>query len=499
MKIPQVPASRLRACNEAPERRDGAFVLYWMTSARRARWSFSLQHAAAWAAELGKPLVVLEALRCGYRWASDRHHRFVIDGMAANRRDFARSAALYYPYVEPRPGAGRGLLEALSRTACLVVTDDFPAFFLPRMIDAAARKLSVRLEAVDGNGLIPMRLADRAFPTAYAFRRYLQRTLPEHLDHAPIDDALHGAELPRLDGIDAAIGKRWPSADDALLDGEAGSLADLPIDHDIAPAALRGGSHVAAEHLDEFLDRDLARYSEDRNHPEKDATSGLSPYLHYGHVSTHEILHKLALREAWSPARLGKRSRGERSGWWGMSLAAEAYLDQVVTWRELGFNFCAHRPDYARFSSLPDWARRTLAEHAGDRREHVYDLETLAQADTHDPLWNAAQTQLVREGRLHNYLRMLWGKKILEWTASPEAALDVMIELNNRYALDGRDPNSSSGIFWVLGRYDRPWGPERPVFGTIRYMSSENTARKYPVKDYIRRYTTGSLFDAMKP
>jgi deoxyribodipyrimidine photo-lyase len=171
-----------------------------------------------------------------------------------------------------------------------------------------------------------------------------------------------------------------------------------------------------------------------------------------------------------------------------MSPEAEAFLDQLVTWRELGFHTCAHRADFGDYASLPEWATATLAKHERDPREHVYALEEFAAAATHDLLWNAAQRQLLREGVIHNYLRMLWGKKILEWTATPREALAVMIELNNRYAVDGRDPNSYAGIFWVLGRYDRPWGPERPVFGTVRYMSSENTARKHPVREYLRKY-----------
>jgi deoxyribodipyrimidine photo-lyase len=171
-----------------------------------------------------------------------------------------------------------------------------------------------------------------------------------------------------------------------------------------------------------------------------------------------------------------------------MSAGAEARLDELVTWRELGFNMAARRDDYDRYESLPDWARKTLEKHQRDRRPTVYSLEDFEAAATHDPLWNAAQRQLVREGRIHNYLRMLWGKKILEWSASPRDALETMIELNNRFALDGRDPNSYSGIFWCLGRYDRAWGPERPIFGTVRYMSSENTARKLHVTQYLRRY-----------
>jgi deoxyribodipyrimidine photo-lyase len=154
----------------------------------------------------------------------------------------------------------------------------------------------------------------------------------------------------------------------------------------------------------------------------------------------------------------------------------EALLDQVLTWRELGFNLCAQRDDFDQYESLPDWALQTLDAHRSDPREHVYSSAQFENANTHDPLWNAAQNQLRRDGKIHNYLRMLWGKKILEWSFSPREALDTMIELNNKYALDGRDPNSYSGIFWVLGRYDRAWGPERPVFGKVRYMSSKNTA-----------------------
>jgi deoxyribodipyrimidine photo-lyase len=193
-------------------------------------------------------------------------------------------------------------------------------------------------------------------------------------------------------------------------------------------------------------------------------------------------------RERWSPEDIEPPANGRRAGWWGVRSSAEAFLDQLVTWRELGFNVCAKNPSHDRWESLPKWAQQTLGEHAGDRREHIYSFEQFDRAETHDPLWNAAQRQLKHEGTIHNYLRMLWGKKILEWTQEPREALAVMIELNNRYALDGRDPNSYSGIFWVLGRHDRAWGPERPIFGKVRYMSSDNTARKFRVAGYLEKY-----------
>jgi deoxyribodipyrimidine photo-lyase len=406
--------------------------------------------------------------------------------MADNAARFSAAGVAYLPYVEPQPDAGKGLLAALARDACLVVTDEFPCFFLPRMVEAAAHRLDVRLEAVDGNGLLPLRDADSAFPTAYAFRRHLQKRLPTHLHDVPEPDPLVDPELTRDPSI-PAVAAPWLTAH--------GALSLLPIDHTVEPVTrLRGGEQAGRAALQEFVDRRLPRYAEDRNEPELDATSELSPYLHFGHISVHEVLAAISAREDWTQGDLGASTTGHRAGWWGMSAPAEAFLDQVVTWREVGYNFCARRADFDRFESLPEWARSTLARHGADPRAVVYDLDTFAAARTHDPLWNAAQRQLLIEGRIHNYLRMLWGKKILEWTGSPETALDIMIELNNRYALDGRNPNSYSGIFWVLGRYDRAWGPERPIFGTVRYMSSENTARKMNVKGYLRRFGPGFLF-----
>ncbi|MDH4209363.1 MAG: deoxyribodipyrimidine photolyase, partial [Anaerolineae bacterium] len=273
-----------------------------------------------------------------------------------------------------------------------------------------------------------------------------------------------------------------------LLSARPEALAGVPIDHAVRVVDVRGGTTAGESTLKRFFDLGLKRYAEARNQPEEEATSGLSPYLHFGHISTHHVFAELGRREGWSPASLTPKATGGRTGWWGVSPEAEAFLDQLVTWRELGFNMCWQREDHDRYESLPEWARETLSHHAQDPRPHLYSQEELETGQTHDPLWNAAQMQLVREGRIHNYLRMLWGKKILEWTASPQEALRAMIELNNKYALDGRDPNSYSGIFWILGRYDRPWGPERPVFGTVRYMSSQNTVRKLHVKDYVRKY-----------
>jgi deoxyribodipyrimidine photo-lyase len=335
---PPVPHERLSAPSDLPPA-EGEVVLYWMTAQRRARYNFGLQRALWWCAELGRPLVVLEALRLGYEWASDRHHAFVIDGMRDNASSFAAA----------------GLLET-------------------------------------------------------------------------------------------------------------------------------------------FLREGLGRYHESRNSVEGSAASGLSAHIHFGHISAHEVVEAALRAGGWSPERVAPRPTGSREGWWGAPPGVESFLDEQITWRELGFAMCFYHPEgsegaYDRYESLPPWALETLEEHRADPREHLYSLEELDASLTHDPLWNAAQRQLRREGRVHNYLRMLWGKKVLEWSPSPEEALRRLVWLNNRYALDGRDPNSYSGIFWCLGRFDRAWGPERPVYGKVRYMTSESTARKYDVRGYLRRYS----------
>ncbi len=479
---------RVRVLTESQPSPEGHFILYWMIAARRTSWNHGVDRAIHWARELGKPLVVLEPLSAGYRWASERIHQFVIDGMADNASRFGKANITYYPYIEPSPGAGQGLLRELAARSAVVVTDDFPAFFLPRMIRAAADRTPVRFEAVDSNGLLPIRATDQVFTTAHQFRRYLHRVLPDHHPDAPMPNPLARLKLPALSGgLPSGITKKWKVAD--LSRAVSGALVEsLPIDHSVKPVGLRGGAATAGRVLRRFLKSRLEQYADDRNQPGEEVTSGLSPYLHFGHISAHQVVDAVADVEEWSPARVNPSARGRRAGWWGMSAPAESFLDELVTWREVGYNMCALRPDYDQYESLPAWAKKTLAEHARDPRPHLYDLEAFEEAETLDPLWNSAQRQLVREGRIHNYLRMLWGKKILEWSPSPEEALVTMIQLNNKYALDGRDPNSYSGIFWVLGRYDRAWGPERPIFGKVRYMTSENTARKYDVKGYVAKY-----------
>lgn len=486
----RIPAARVRQVNQEPENREGRFILYWMTAFRRLGWNFALEYAASQARRLGKPLVILEILTVDYPYASPRLHAFMLEGMAERHRQSGGRPVFHYPFVERVSGEGRELLQALARWAAMVITDDYPASLHPRLIALAARVSRVRVDAVDSNGVIPLRGADRAFPSALAFRRFLQERILNSLLEPPHPDPLTDY-LPSADrAVPTDILDRWPSAGLALRDDPGRLWRGLPLDVSIPPVeSLPGGTEPARRLLEKFVHGPLERYAEDRNHPDLEATSRLSPYLHFGNLSSHEVFQAVARREDWSPARIYGPADGRRKGWWGMATGAEAFLDQLLTWRELGFNAAYHLPDYTDYGSLPTWARTTLEEHVRDPRPFLYGLEQLRGGDTYDAVWNAAQRQLLEEGVIHNYLRMLWGKKILEWTATPRDALDIMVELNDRLALDGRDPNSYSGIFWCLGRYDRGW-PEAPIFGKVRRMSSSATRRKVRMERYLQRFSS---------
>ena len=482
------PDARLRILRDSPVDEVRDFVLYWMIAERRPTWNFGLQQAAHHARQLNRPLVILEPLDCTYRWACDRFHAFIIEGMKDNAEALSARDVTYYPYVEPEPEAGRGLLAALADRACVVVADDRPAYRYPLLLQRAAARLGVRFEVVDSVGVLPVRSGPKEYKRAVDFRRHVHKTFAMEAPERPLPDPL-APGLPADSPDLSEIQERWPPADlDALL--AEGGLADLPIDHDIGRVeALPGGASAAADRLEAFLANKLENYPE-RNHPDAEAASGLSPWLHFGHAGGAQVAWALLDRVGWEPEQMNADRFSKQGGAWGLSEGAEAFLEEIITWRELcQLTAVLHPDDHARYDGLPEWARKTLAEHASDPREAIYELETMAEAHTQDALWNAAQRQLRDSGVMHNYLRMLWGKRVLAWTETPQDCWDTLVELNNRYALDGRDANSYGGIAWVLGRYDRAWGPERPIYGKIRYMTSQSTRRKLRLNDWLDRWS----------
>ena len=484
---------RLQTLNEHPIDASKPYILYWMTSARRPTCNFALEHAIELANQHNKGLIVFEGLRMDYRWASDRFHQFVREGMRNNQHSFSKTKVTYIPCLETPNHPIKDILWSLIEQAASVVTDYFPAFFLPKMTNLVAQKCPVQFQQVDGNGIYPIWNTDKFFTTAHSFRRHLQKTIQPFLTDFPLEhpsSTLLQQYTPTEEHFDATT-LEYFQQDIGALD-----LATLPIDHTIAPIADRIGGHThATVRLKSFIQNGLTQYDTDRQSADNDPSSGLSPYLHFGHISAHEMVQRIWTTHNWTPDMTETKATGSRAGWWNLPSYVEAFLDQIITWRDLGFVYCHHDPNYATYESLPEWARITMEEHLNDTRTHIYDLQTFEKAQTHDPIWNAAQRQLIKEGRMHNYLRMLWAKKVLHWTKTPQDAIQILEELNNKYALDGRDPNSYSGIMWTFGRFDRAW-TERVIFGKIRYMTSDSTKRKMKLKNYLQTYGPAALTDA---
>ncbi|HKI47278.1 MAG TPA: FAD-binding domain-containing protein [Balneolales bacterium] len=465
----------------------GKYVMYWMQAHHRFEYNYALDYAVGWANKLDLPLLVHEGIVCNYRWASDRFHQFLLESTREDNEISKDYGITYYPYLETFPGEADKLVSELAKGAAVIITDEYPTFIMAERNKSWPKQVNVPYITVDSNGIIPLGMTDKAPYSAYHFRKIMQRHFVDCFTNPPDENPL--SKLKNTDKLDLpeTITKEWRHAGDQLSDIDS-FIAGLDVDHSIDPVEMKGTRVAALFQMNKFLENDLAKYGEERNDPDCNRTSHLSPWLHFGKISEYEIVKGALDRQTrgWDLSQV-KDNNGQRSGFLKGHSYIEKFLDELITWREIGYHFCQHTPDYDKFESLPNWVLETFEEHKSDPREYVYSLQQFEQAQTHDEIWNAAQRQLVVEGYIHNYLRMLWGKKILEWTKTPEDALEIMIELNNKYAMDGRDPNSYSGIFWILGRFDRPWF-ERPIFGKIRYMSSDSTRKKVKLKKYLEKY-----------
>jgi deoxyribodipyrimidine photo-lyase len=473
--------ARLRRLNPHQTNAGGGYVLYWMQAARRLTHNHALDYALRCADERGRPLVVYEGLRLDYPWASRRLHRFVLEGMRDNAREAARRGINYWPFVETPDAPARGLVARLAERAALVVTDDFPCFVVPEQSDALARRVDVPVFAVDGNGVVPLALLQPAVYAAAHLRPRIHKAFAEAWAHRA---AAQPEPSPAARVLVDPPFEPWRADDlDAFV-------AALPIDASVAPVAETvGGTTAGRARLRSFVEARLGGYAESRSKPATPGdghASGLSPYLHFGHLSIEEVA-AAVLGPDWTPDELRVHNRGKREGFFSDDPDVNGFLDEALTWRDVGFqwHWTRRKDTESLATALPPWATASLRAHAGDARAFVYSRDEWEAGATHDPLWNAAQRELRATGTIHNYLRMLWGKKVIEWSRTPEDAYATLVHLNNKYALDGRDPNSYTGILWCFGLFDRPWAPERKVLGTVRYMSSENTARKFRVQPYL--------------
>jgi deoxyribodipyrimidine photo-lyase len=453
---------RVRILNEAEPPADAAYVLYWALVNRRLDSNHALAFAAGIANEQGLRLLIYEGLTCAHPWANDRFHTFILEGVGENAKRAVRLGAGYVFYHRAKMSDSNDVIYRLAKKAHCVVSDDFPSY-IPAVFNArVADRIGVPYYAVEASCIVPMALIGKQQYAAYSLRPKIHKLLPEFLVAVP----------------PVKLAKRWTGGTLPFhtvvtpdIIPELVRLSD--IDHTVPPSQeFRGGRGEANKRLKQFLEQNLVRYARLNREPSAKATSQLSPYLHFGYISSLEIA--LAVREYAQQH----------------DLIAEEFLEQLIVRRELAFNFARYGPSHDRVSSLPDWVQATLNKHTKDRRDPVYTRKQFDHAATHDQLWNACQQELLRDGIIHGYYRMYWGKKIFEWSPTPQDALDTMICLNDRYALDGRDPNTYTNILWCLGLHDRPW-TERPIFGMVRYMSLDGMKRKTNVDTYLGENSTG--------
>jgi deoxyribodipyrimidine photo-lyase len=442
--------ARIRLLNDRPSAA-GDYVLYWMQQSQRAAGNPALEYAIGAANERKLPVVVGFGLMDAYPDANRRHYAFMLQGLQEVERSLAERGVGFVI----RRGQPDQVALALAGKAALVVCDRGYLRHQKRWRAAVAEGVPCLVVQIEGDVVVPVEEAsDRHEIAARTLRPKLHRVWDAYLSE------LDETELARDAGH---LGLR----SEVDLSDVAQALGLLDLDPSVVPVRrFRGGTDAARERLASFLRDDLEGYAQQRSEPGAFQCSLLSPYLHFGQISPVEIA--LRVRAAGSGRGDDRRS----------------YLEELIVRRELSMNFVQFEERYDRYDCLPDWAQETLRAHRGDRREHSYSLARLECAQTHDRYWNAAMAEMVHTGYMHNYMRMYWAKKILEWSPTPEQAFATTLHLNNKYFLDGRDPNSYANVAWAFGLHDRPW-PERAVFGKIRYMNAQGLERKFDMKSYL--------------
>jgi deoxyribodipyrimidine photo-lyase len=446
-----IQEERIRYLNRKSLRK-GECVIYWMQASQRAEYNHALEFAITRANDLKLPLVVYFGLTDRFFEANERHFYFMLEGLKEVQISLKdRGIGMVVERISPEAG-----VVAYAKRASLLVCDRGYLKLQRKWRDYVAEHIECPLVQVETDVVVPVETAsDKEDYSAATLRRKIQRIL--HHFFVPVDE-----QTPIIDST-------GPNVESYDISDTSAVISDLLIDRTVRPVDIyHGGNREARKRLEEFQNTRLIRYDELRNDPNEDSLSGLSPYLHFGQISPLYI--------ALEISRMG-------------GAGAEAFLEELIVRRELSANFVYYNPLYDLYTGLPDWVKRTLSEHKEDPRRYFYSAEEFEQGRTHDPYWNAAQREMMTTGKMHGYMRMYWGKKILEWTTSPPEAFNTALYLNNKYELDGRDPNGFTGVAWCFGKHDRPWS-RRPVFGNVRYMSAEGLKRKFDADKYARKYTS---------
>jgi len=442
-----IQKERIKALNRKDIHK-GKYVIYWMQASQRAEYNHALGFAVLKANELRQPLIVFFGITHQFPEANERHYTFMLEGLKEVKHSLEkRGIQMVILHKSPEIGVLQ-----LAKKASLVVVDRGYLRIQRTWRDDASKKMNCPLIQVETDVVVPVE--ETSIKEEYAaatIRSKIKRKLDAFLvplkEHEPIIDSLSlDFDSFDIENVERAISK-------------------LRFDRSVKRVkAFHGGTKEAKSHLEIFLESKLDRFPELRNDPTLDYLSHMSPYLHFGQISPLFIALKVS------------KTR---------SLGAEAFLEEMIIRRELSMNFVFYNEKYDSLESIPDWAKKTLRTHQKDRRPYLYSPKELENAGTHDPYWNAAQKEMVIRGKMHGYMRMYWGKKILEWSKTPEEAFKIALYLNNKYELDGRDPNGFTGVAWCFGKHDRPWG-ERAIFGNVRYMNDKGLKRKFDADKYVK-------------
>lgn len=445
---------RIKKLNDKSINASGKYIAYVMEASQRAWFNHALEFSISLANELHNPLIVFYNLTDKYKHSNLRYYTFMLEGLVKLKSVFKERGI---QFVILKSDYVSGTIK-ISKNAAAIVTDRNYLKTQRLWRERVSQQIDVPFFQVESDVVVPIELvSQKKEPYAMTIRPKILNLLDQFLQP--------------LDHQDLKIKSNDFEFDSIEFNTVNNLLSNLQIDNSVKQVSeyYEGGYDIAEKFLKIFIEQKLSQYKEFRSDPTKDFQSELSPYLHFGQISITQVL--LEILKNYD-------LRDEN---------VQSFINEAVIWRELARNFCYYNPLYNEYEGIPDWAKQTLEEHLKDDREYLYSLEEFELAQTHDPYWNAAQIQLLRTGKMHNYMRMYWAKKLIEWTSHPKIAFDYACYLNDKYELDGRDPNGYAGISWCFGTHDRPWF-ERPVFGKIRYMNDKGLERKFDIKKYVEKY-----------
>jgi deoxyribodipyrimidine photo-lyase len=445
---------RVEALNNKQFNKEGKYIVYWMSHSHRANFNHSLEFAIDLSNDHRKPLLVYFPITDKYKYSNARYYKFMLDGVLEAKRSIEERGIKFI--IEKVDDIKQRVIE-ISKNTCALITDKAYLKYYRNLHKDIAKKLDIPVYEVESDVCVPVGIvSEKQEIYAFNFRKKINNLIKAHmLELKPRKAKINSVSL------DFGI-------DEISLNNSLEILDILNIDKSFSLSPFVGGYSQARKHLEEFIEKKLHKYKDFTAHPELDYQSNLSPYLHFGQVSPIEVVLEI----------LSKYEEDDEN--------VDSFFNELIVWRELARNFCYYNPNYNQYEGIPDWAKKTLEEHKNDKREYIYTLEEFENAKTHDEYWNAAQLELLKTGKMHNYMRMYWCKKIIEWTEDPKQAFDIACYLNDKYELDGRDPNGYAGISWCFGTHDRPW-KERKIFGKIRYMSGSGLESKFDIKKYVEK------------